>query len=60
MAVAWGVLFVAVAEREARNTPEPPDPRLRGPSTPGVRAGGRCPADEDSGGELTEIEGAEE
>lgn len=32
LAVAWGVLFVAVAEWEARNTPEPPGLETRGPS----------------------------
>ncbi|HBY96144.1 MAG: hypothetical protein M5U01_38625 [Ardenticatenaceae bacterium] len=32
LAVAWGVLFVAVAEREKRNTSEPPGPETRGQS----------------------------
>ncbi len=32
VAVTWGVLFVAVAEWEARNTSESSDPQRRGPS----------------------------
>jgi len=32
VAVAWGVLFVALAEWEARNTSESSDPQMRGTS----------------------------
>jgi hypothetical protein len=32
LVVAWGVLLVAVAEWEARNTSESSDPQMRGPS----------------------------
>lgn len=31
LAFAWGVLFVALAEREARNTSEPSGSEVRGP-----------------------------